>query len=124
MKAAMGVAGVNHLADSLADNISRMISGKEEWSTGVKVTRDKENSPVIDISVVADYGSKIPQLAWDIQTAVKDNVFKISGERVSAVNIHVQGVTLAKTAGRRNEQKSRQRACHEVCLSDGSSERI
>ena len=98
MKAAMGVAGVNHLADSLADNISRMISGKEEWSTGVKVTRDKENSPVIDISVVADYGSKIPQLAWDIQTAVKDNVFKISGERVSAVNIHVQGVTLSKNS--------------------------
>ena len=81
-----------------ADNISRMISGKEEWSTGVKVTRDKENSPVIDISVVADYGSKIPQLEWDIQTAVKDNVFKISGERVSAVNIHVQGVTLAKNS--------------------------
>ncbi len=96
MKAALGVAGVHHLADSFADNISRMISGKEDWSTGVKVTRDKEGSPVIDIFVVADYGSKIPQLAWDIQTAVKDSVLKIAGEKVSAVNIHVQGVTLAK----------------------------
>ncbi len=121
-KAALSVAGTDHLTDSLADNISKMISGKEDWSKGVRVSRDQNGDPVIDIFVVVHYGSKIPQLAWDIQTAVRENVQAIAGEKVTEVNIHVQGVTLKKTSGKRNEQKRSQRAADEMSVSDGSSE--
>lgn len=121
-KAALSVAGTDHLTDSLADNISKMISGKEDWSKGVRVSRDQNGDPVVDIFVVVHYGSKIPQLAWDIQTAVRENVQAIAGEKVTEVNIHVQGVTLKKTSGRRNEQKRSQRAADEMSVSDGSSE--
>src|SRR5699024_8861049 len=100
----------------------KMISGKEDWSKGVRVSRDQNGDPVIDIFVVVHYGSKIPQLAWDIQTAVRENVQAIAGEKVTEVNIHVQGVTLKKTSGRRNEQKRSQRAADEMSVSDGSSE--
>ena len=53
--------------------------------------------------VVVDYGVKIPQLAWDIQTAVKEHVLKIINIKVNAVNIHVQGVSLPKKFRRNNE---------------------
>ena len=41
MKAALGVKGVNHLSDSLAENISKKISGKESIPNGVRLTRDR-----------------------------------------------------------------------------------
>ena len=126
VKAALSVAGVDHLTDSIADNISKMISGRDDLPAGVKVSRDKEGSPVVDVSVVVTYGSKIPQLAWDIQTAVKDAVMQIAGEKTAAVNIHVQGVVLKKAAGKKSEkkdeQKRRARACDEMRLPDGSAE--
>ena len=48
----------------------------------------------IDIFLVADYGVKIPQLAWDIQNEVKKSVSGITDQILNAVNIHVQGVSL------------------------------
>ena len=93
MKAALGVKGVVHLSDSLAENISKKIVGKESIPNGVKLTRDKDIL-TIDIFVVAEYGTKIPQLAWDIQNAVKKSVSKVSNNIINAVNIHVDGVTM------------------------------
>lgn len=93
MKAALGVRGVNHLCDSFADNIIDKIVGKDIPTKGVKISREKENM-TIDIFIVADYGTKIPQLAWDIQSAVKEKILQVTNKKVSAVNIHVQGVAL------------------------------
>ncbi len=103
MKAALSVAGVNHLSETLTDNITKKIAGKDTGTIGVKISKDNEGQTVIDIFIVADYGCKIPQLAWDIQSAVKEHVFKIANDKVSAVNIHVQGVALPKEHGRDNE---------------------
>ncbi len=95
MKAALRVPGVNHLSDTFADNITKMIAGKESAQRGIKLSKDKE-SYTIDIFIVADYGTKIPELAWNIQTAVKEKVSKITKKTINAVNIHIQGVALPK----------------------------
>ena len=47
---------------------------------GIKVSKDKEKI-TLDVFIVADYGVKIPQLAWDIQTAVKEHVLKITNKK-------------------------------------------
>ena len=85
VRAALSVPGVNHLSDK-----------------GIKVSKDKEKI-TLDVFIVADYGVKIPQLAWDIQTAVKEHVLKITNKKISAVNIHVQGVALPKRFRRNDE---------------------
>ena len=41
---------------------------------GVKISSSKEGF-IIDVFVIADFGVKIPQLAWDIQNSVKEGVF-------------------------------------------------
>ncbi len=97
-RAVLGVPGVNHLSD----NFIEKIVGKDSPAKGIKVSKEKDKITV-DVFVVVDYGVKIPQLAWDIQTAVKEHVLKIINIKVNAVNIHVQGVSLPKKFRRNNE---------------------
>lgn len=68
----------------------------------IRLSRDKEGF-VIDIFVTVDFGSKIPQLAWDIQNSVKEAVETITQQTVKAVNIHVQGVMMPQEGSRINE---------------------
>ncbi len=94
--AAKTVPGVHHLTDSLADNITKIIAGKEHAPSGIRISKDKDDLFVIDISIVAEYGCNIPQLAFDIQSAVKERVVKAIKQEIGAVNIHIQGVMLPK----------------------------
>ena len=99
VKATLGVPGVNHLIES---NLIDKIVGKDTTARGIKVSKDKEKI-TLDVFIVADYGVKIPQLAWDVQTAVKEHVLKITDKKINAVNIHVQGVALPKRFRRNDE---------------------
>ncbi len=98
-EAVLNVSGVNHLTENLADNLTKKIVGKGEQSKGIKISKDKEDLFVVDIFIVADYGYNIPQLAWDIQSSVKENVQKAINQKIGAVNIHIQGVSLPKKTG-------------------------
>ena len=62
---------------------------------GVKITHGKEGF-IIDVYVIADFGVKIPQLAWDIQNSVKEAVTAAANVAVMTVNIHVQGVMMPR----------------------------
>ncbi len=99
MEAVNSVSGVNHLTDSLTDNLTKKLVGKGDQVRGIKVSKDKENLYMIDVYIVADYGRNIPQLAWDIQTSVKEAVQKAINQKIGAVNIHIQGVSLPKKTG-------------------------
>lgn len=92
VKAVLGVPGVCRLSDSFTDNLTKMLYGKDSGSSGVKVSTGDEGM-TIDIFVIVKFGVKIPQVAWDIQNAVKKSVREITQINLSAVNIHVQGVS-------------------------------
>lgn len=68
----------------------------------IRLSRDKDGF-IIDIFVAADYGSKIPQLAWDIQNSVKEAVETTTQQTVKAVNIHVQGVMMPREGSSIND---------------------
>ena len=91
MKAALGVPGVYGLCDTLSGNLTRMIGAKDNDLIGVKVSAEKEKL-TIDVYVIVRFGVKIPQLAWDIQSAVKEAVEDLTPLHVKEVNIHIQGV--------------------------------
>lgn len=46
----------------------------------------------IDVNIIVEYGSRIPDVAFDIQNRVKTAVEGMTGLKVVAVNVHVQGV--------------------------------
>ena len=58
---------------------------------------------ILDVFIDADFGVKIPQLAWDIQNSVKEAVESTTQQKVKAVNIHVQGVMMPQEGSRINE---------------------
>lgn len=86
------LAGVAGLCDNFAGNLTKMFSVRDSGDAGIKVNMN-DDGLVIDIFVIIKFGVKIPQMAWDIQNAVKSSVRDITGMKVKAVNVHVQGVS-------------------------------
>lgn len=89
--AASEVSGVASMAGGFAGEISEVFSGKKNFAKGIKVeTGDKETK--IDVNIIVEYGVRIPDVAYEIQTRVKKAVEGMTGLKVSEVNVHIQGV--------------------------------
>ncbi len=89
------VDGVAGMYGTLAGGIAEMLGAKKNPSKGVKVDMN-ETSVTIDLYIVVDYGVRIPELSWEIQENVKNNVETMTGLKVLKVNIHIEGVSFEK----------------------------
>lgn len=86
------VPGVSGMSGGFAGGISEVLSGKKNLAKGIKVeVGEKETS--IDVNIIVEYGSRIPDVAFEIQNRVKKAVETMTGLKVVAVNVHVQGVS-------------------------------
>lgn len=88
------------LVTMAASRATIQVSGVNQ-EKGIKISGDPEGF-VIDIYIIADFGVKIPQLAWDIQNSVKEAVIAATKMAVKAVNIHIQGVMMPREGSRIN----------------------
>lgn len=86
-----GVAGMNA---NIAENISSVL-GRKNPTKGVKVEINGKDV-TIDFYILVDYGARIPEVAWRIQEKVKSAVESMTGMNVTAINIHVQGISFDK----------------------------
>lgn len=62
---------------------------------GVKISlNEKETETVISVDayVKVRYGKRIPDVAWDLQEFLKNELERSTGYRVDSVNIYVEGV--------------------------------
>ena len=71
--------------------ITEAISGKKNYSRGIKIDID-EKDVKIDVNIIVEYGARIPEVAFEIQTKVKKSVETMTGLKVREVNVNVQGV--------------------------------
>ena len=90
-KAVSEVSGVAGMAGGFAGGISEVLSGKKNLSKGIKVDVG-EKEATIDVNIIVEYGVRIPDVAFEIQSRVKKAVEAMTGLKVSNVNVHVQGV--------------------------------
>ena len=93
--AAAEVDGVSGMTLGFVDGINQILGSNKKYSKGVKIELEG-NEVVIDLFVIVKYGVKIPDVAFSIQNAVKASVETMTGLKVKAVNINVQGVTFDK----------------------------
>ena len=85
------VSGVAGMAGGFAGGITEVFSGKKNLAKGIKVdVTEKETK--IDVNIIVEYGSRIPDVAFEIQKRVKPAVESMTGLKVTEVNVHVQGV--------------------------------
>lgn len=95
INAVMKTDGVAGLTGGITDSITESLLGRESLSKGVKVDQTEEGI-VLDIYLIVYYGVKIPDVAWNIQNRVKEEIETMTDKKVARVNIHVQGVAAAE----------------------------
>ena len=86
------VEGVSGMTLGFVDGINQIIGSNKKYAKGVKVELEG-NEVVINLYVIVKYGVKIPEVAFSIQTSVKNSVEGMTGLKVKSVNINVHGVT-------------------------------
>ncbi|WP_347491578.1 Asp23/Gls24 family envelope stress response protein [Desulfoscipio sp. XC116] len=91
--AATEVPGVVSMSGGVVGGITEKL-GRKNLSKGVKVEVG-EKEAAVDLFIVVEYGSRIPDVAAKIQDAVKGAVEKMTGLAVVEVNVNVQGVAFA-----------------------------
>ena len=86
------VPGVSGMSGGFAGGISEVLSGKKNMAKGIKVEVGDEEAK-IDVNIIVEYGTRIPDVAFEIQNRVKKAVETMTGLKVVEVNVHVQGVS-------------------------------
>ena len=85
------VQGVAGMAGGFAGGISEVFSGKKNLAKGIKADINAGKAK-LDVNIIVEYGSRIPDVAFEIQNRVKKAVENMTGLVVEEVNVHVQGV--------------------------------
>jgi uncharacterized alkaline shock family protein YloU len=82
----VGMASKNQIKDGLTEILRR-----ENFTRGVVVRQENEEVH-IDMFIIVSYGTKISEVAHNVQSKVKYTLDKTIGLTVDSINIYVQGV--------------------------------
>jgi uncharacterized alkaline shock family protein YloU len=88
--AATEVEGVAGMSGGFGGGIAELL-GRKNLSKGVKVDVGQREA-AIDVSIVIEYGHRIPEVAGDIQQNVKQAIESMTGLNVVEVNVHIHDV--------------------------------
>ena len=88
------MASKNQVKDGLTE-----ILRKENFTRGV-IVRQREEEVHIDMYIIVSYGTKISEIAHNVQSKVKYTLDKTVGLAVDSVNIYVQGVRVNESVSR------------------------
>ncbi len=87
------VPGVHRIFKSLVGGIAQII--KKAPDAGVRVIVG-ENEVSFELKVIVDYGTNIPEVTYQIQKTIKEEVERMSGLKVANVDVIVHGVHISK----------------------------
>lgn len=85
----VGMASRKQLKDGLSELLK-----KDNLKKGIVVREDEEGLH-IDLYIIVSYGTKISEVAQNVQSKVKYTLEQTLGIVVSSVNIYVQGVRVS-----------------------------
>lgn len=99
------VQGVASMSGGFAGGITEVLSGKKNMAKGIKVEKT-DNTAKIDVNIIVEYGTRIPDVAFEIQNRVKKSVEGMTGFKVEEVNVHIQGVNtdIVKTVNKEEKE--------------------
>ena len=99
------VQGVAGMAGGFAGGISEVFSGKKNLAKGIKADIN-DGKAKLDVNIIVEYGSRIPDVAFEIQNRVKKAVENMTGLVVEEVNVHVQGVNTDTALSEKTETEN------------------
>lgn len=86
----VGMASKNQIRDGISE-----ILRKENFVRGV-IVRQEEDVLNIDMYIIVRYGTKISEIAHNVQSQVKYTLGKSLGLPIDSVNVFIQGVRVAQ----------------------------
>ena len=101
-----GVANMASVNNGIADMFSR--KNTRNFTKGVRIDLDG-NKVKVDISIVVEYGSPVPDVAHNIQENVKKAIETMTGLDVRSVDVHVSGISFEREQRANAELDEQQR---------------
>ncbi|HHZ20820.1 MAG TPA: Asp23/Gls24 family envelope stress response protein [Firmicutes bacterium] len=90
--AAMGCVGVVGMASrNIQDGIAELFRGRDNLTKGIEVHIDGDEV-ILDMYIIAEYGTRLQEVARNVKENVKYTVETQLGLDVSRVNVYIQGV--------------------------------
>ncbi|MBC7075469.1 MAG: Asp23/Gls24 family envelope stress response protein [Syntrophomonadaceae bacterium] len=93
--AAKDVEGVAAMSGGWGSELVEKL-GRKSFGKGIKVEVSGDNT-AIDIFIVVEFGYAIPKVAENVQKEVKMAVETMTGLNVTAVDVHIVGVSMKKS---------------------------
>ncbi|TMV51402.1 Asp23/Gls24 family envelope stress response protein [Paenibacillus mesophilus] len=100
--ATVEVHGVAGMSGGFGGGIAELL-GRKNLSKGVKVEVGQREAAV-DVSIIVEFGNRIPEVAGAIQRNVKQAIESMTGLSVVEVNVHIHDVQF-KTADKQVPQE-------------------
>jgi len=98
-----GVVGSKKtIIKEITDMLMGNTNGIDNPSRNIKV-EIKDNNIFIDLSIIIKYGVRIPDIAWDIQNRIKEELIRKIDSDAREINIHIQGIQFPKKAQSRKD---------------------
>jgi uncharacterized alkaline shock family protein YloU len=101
--ATIEVDGVAGMSGGISSGIGELL-GRKNLSKGVKVDVGQREAAV-DVSIIVQYGRRIPEISAEIQRNVKRSIEMMTGLNVVEVNVHIHDVHF-KTVEKPEEEES------------------
>jgi uncharacterized alkaline shock family protein YloU len=93
--ATVEVDGVAGMSGGISSGIAELL-GRKNLSKGVKVEVGQREAAV-DVSIIVQYGRRIPEISAEIQRNVKRSIQTMTGLNVVEVNVHIHDVHFKQT---------------------------
>ena len=116
-----GVASMSSPASGFADMFSR--KNTRNFTKGVRIDLDG-NKVTVDITIVVDYGSPVPDVARNIQENVKKAIETMSGLDVRSVDVHVSAISFEREQRANAELDEQQRKMLEKNAESAAEETV
>lgn len=91
--AARKVPGVHRISTSIVGGIIQWLRRSSDAGVKVVIGEDEVN---FELRVIVDYGVNIPEVTYQIQKTIKEEVERISGLKVGNVDVIIHGVHFPK----------------------------
>ncbi|MBE3550839.1 MAG: Alkaline shock protein [Brockia lithotrophica] len=103
--AAREVEGVTDLSGGFVGDITERFGRRRNLTKGVQVEVGQEEAAV-DLSLVVEYGYALPQVAGQVQEAVRRAIETMTGLRVVEVNVHIVDLRFPSPALPQEDEES------------------
>ena len=111
MYAGIAISKVRGIYDK-AGGFKEVFKSKKNLTKGIRVENNGK-SVKLDVNIIVEYGARIPDVAFEIQTLVKKSIESMTGLIVNEVNVHIQGVHVLAQKERLEMEKNGEQSLEE-----------